>query len=312
MQVTVFGATGNTGGAVTRHLLRAGATVRAVTRDRRNAEDLGVQEIMEWDWQRPGAFREALHGADAAYFMCPVGLHEGSLYAFRDEYSRRFAAAARAASGTAPTPETPATLRRVVQLSSFGADIAAGSGVLEGLHAAEENLAGCVPNRIILRPGYFWQNFRANVEGVRDRGFLGGYPIEPETRLLFADTTEIGRVAAELLLDGPRRGEELYYTGHPTLYSFREIASALADHLDRPDLVWTNVGYDAAREHMAARSMPVDLIDNFLAFFAAINSGTTMEAYSSDLLIPQHFGLDDFLRWFADLLADDDSLSSSS
>lgn len=348
--ISIFGATGNTGSEVARHLSRAGHSIRIVSRDAGKAQALrqslaspvehplgegsperetpaaatprdgapGSVEVCIWNPEKPEDFLAALDGARSAYFMCPVGLKDGSLFAFRDSYSKNFAWAARKQN-----------LDQVVQLSSFGAHLRKNSGVLEGLFQAEQNLAGCAQRVRILRPGYFWQNFRSNVQGVMERNFLGGYPLEAQTRLYFADTRDIGAHAAALLQEtspadppgtpgtqkspeaqstpaspgtsGTSDTPEIYSVYHPQDYSFEEIGQALAVALDKPHLTWTNLGYQAARDFMAAQSTPQDLIDNFIAFFRAINEGRASETLEDYPVLECSRGLQDFVSWFTQL-----------
>jgi uncharacterized protein YbjT (DUF2867 family) len=298
--ITIFGATGNTGSVVAQELMQAGNRVRLVTRDATKAQHLVTKypelaQVHTWDWQAVDAFETALEGSHAAYFMTPVGLLEGDLFRFRDEYSRRCATALRTL-GT----------QRVVQLSSFGAHLSEDSGVLGGLQRAEQNLAGCVPEHIILRPGYFWQNFRSNVQGVMQRGFLGGYPIEPETQLYFADTRDVGVHAAGLLTqdsiaEAKTGVAKIYSVVYPQSYSFQQIGQTLGRALNKPELEWVNVGYPAAAEHMAFQSTPKNLIDNFIEFFTCINQGRAGADVKNHPLLECSRGLEDFVTWFTAL-----------
>ncbi len=289
MLVTVFGATGNTGREVCKSLSKNGdIRIRAVSRDSAKAKGLPVHEVSEVVWTDRAQLRDSLQGADAAYFMLPTGMHNGSLYEFRSAYSTLFAEAANELG-----------LMRVVMLSSFGAHLEERSGVLRGLCRAEKNVEGFTGELAVIRPGYFWQNFVGNIAGIKESGFFGGYPVDPDVRLLFADTADIGATAAQLLTTDTMPKHRVAYVGHPQLATFREVSLMIADKSGRKDLMWTNVGSESARSHMLARNMPEEIVGNLIEFFEAINSGRAMDDFSPERLITTKIGLDEFTTWFA-------------
>lgn len=293
MLITVFGATGNTGREVCRSLAEIkDVRIRAVTRDVSKARELPAQELSEVDWTNRSQLRSSIEGADAAYFMLPTGLHNGSLYEFRDACSRAFVEIA-----------NEIALKRVVFLSSFGAHLAENSGVLKGLCRAEKNFEAFKRELTIIRPGYFWQNFLGNIAGIKENGFFGGYPVDPDVRLLFSDTADIGSTVARLLTTGGASGHRTVYVGHPELATFREVSRMIADKSGRKELMWTNVGYDGARSFMLGRKMPAEIVDNLIDFFKAINSGRAMDDYTAERLVATQIGKAEFTTGFASRLA---------
>ncbi|HET6486832.1 MAG TPA: NAD(P)H-binding protein [Spirochaetia bacterium] len=289
MLVVVFGATGNTGREVCRSLSqKADVRIRAVSRNPSGASGLPAHEVRAVTWTERSQLRSALEGADAAYFMLPTGLHNGSLFEFRDAYSRSFVELA-----------NDVKLKRVVSLSSFGAHLAEKSGVLKGLCQAEKNLQEFAGEAVIIRPGYFWQNFAGNVSGIKEKGFFGGYPVDLDVSLLFAHTADIGSAAAELLTAAALPFHRVLYVGHRERATFREVSSLIAEKSGRKGLMWTNVGYDAARSFMLGRGMPAEIVGNLIEFFEAINTGRAMDDFTPDRLIPTPIGKAEFAAWFA-------------
>ncbi len=132
--------------------------IRAITRESSREKGLPVHEVSQVEWTNLSQLRSAIVGVDAAYFMLPTGLHNGSLYEFRNAYSRAFIEVANELG-----------LKRIVHLSSFGAHLSERSGVLKGLYRAERNLEDFKGELAIIRPGYFWQNFLGNIDGHQRR-----------------------------------------------------------------------------------------------------------------------------------------------
>src|SRR6202522_961272 len=70
----VMGITGKVGGATARHLLKQGAQVRALVRDREKAAkwaDQGV-ELVDGDWNDATVIAAALKGVEGAFAMLPT------------------------------------------------------------------------------------------------------------------------------------------------------------------------------------------------------------------------------------------------
>ncbi|HUX14064.1 MAG TPA: NAD(P)H-binding protein [Spirochaetia bacterium] len=289
MLVSVFGATGNTGKEVCKSLSgMKDVRIRAMTRESSRAKELPVHEVIQVEWTNRPQLRSALVGVDAAYFMLPTGLYNGSLYEFRNAYSRAFIEIANEVG-----------LKRLVHLSSFGAHLAERSGVLKGLYRAERNLEDFKGELAIIRPGYFWQNFLGNIAAIRENGFFGGYPVDPDVHLLLADTSDIGEAAAQLLTAQTMPNHRVSHVGNPQLVTFREVSRMIADKSGRKELEWTNLGYEAARSHMLGRKMPEEIVDNLIEFFEAINSGRAMGDYAPARLIATKTGIAEFTTWFA-------------
>ena len=96
----------------------------------------------------------------------------------------------------------------------MGAELASGTGPIEGLHAQEQRLAG-LAGLLHLRPGSFMDNFLAAAPAVAAAGVLPGLEA-PDVPIPMVATRDIAAVAARellnprhegvLILHAPRRG----------------------------------------------------------------------------------------------------------
>ncbi|MCX6464103.1 MAG: NAD(P)H-binding protein, partial [Pseudonocardiales bacterium] len=126
--ITVLGATGRVGGRVTALLRERGETVRAVARSAGRLAGPGVEP---WAGEHTDValLTAACTGADAVFVMTPAD--EGAVDHAAAHAARVDAIAAAVAAARVPYS---------VALSSLGADLAAGTGFVAGLHLLEQRL----------------------------------------------------------------------------------------------------------------------------------------------------------------------------
>src|SRR5205085_11991109 len=118
----------------------------------------------------------------------------------------------------------------------LGADRETGTGPIRGLHAAERQLSAIDGIDLrILRPGYFLENFLANLGLIRAQGVNGG-AIEPDVRFPMTAVRDIGAAAAEELHDRSLTGRSVRELLGPRDLSIREATAALGAALRNPEL----------------------------------------------------------------------------
>src|SRR5262249_36151981 len=144
-------ATGNTGKKITEALLKAGEKVRALGRSESKLAELERvgAEVVTGDTNDAAFSAKAFRGADAVYTLLPT---DQTAPDYRGEQDRQGKAIVKAICESG--------VRYVVALSSMGADLSEGTGVIAGLHAQEERLKKIDGvNVLLLRPVSFFENF---------------------------------------------------------------------------------------------------------------------------------------------------------
>jgi uncharacterized protein YbjT (DUF2867 family) len=219
----VTGITGNTGAAAARTLLAAGRRVRALVRSPEKAQAWAAQgvEIVAGDVASADDLARAMDGVAGAYVLAPPD------YGATD-FVARVAAIARSVRAAAETAGLP----RLVFLSSEGAHLPSGTGVIASLHAAERELAGVGTRLTLLRATYFQENW-APVFGVAAaQGVLPTMLTDLDRPQRMVAAADIGRVTAELLMaDAPPALVELAGPEDPTP---RAVAAAIGRVAGRP------------------------------------------------------------------------------
>jgi uncharacterized protein YbjT (DUF2867 family) len=121
--ITVMGATGHTGKKITEALLKAGERVRALSRSESKLAELTLAgaEVLTGYVSEAAFLTKAFRGADAVYTLLPTDRRAPD---YRAEQDRQGEAIVKAIRNSG--------VRYVVALSSLGADLSAGTGLIAG------------------------------------------------------------------------------------------------------------------------------------------------------------------------------------
>ncbi|RKT88106.1 Uncharacterized conserved protein YbjT, contains NAD(P)-binding and DUF2867 domains [Saccharopolyspora antimicrobica] len=222
----ITGASGRTGRAAASHLLEHGHDVRAVGRDPRNLAHLADRgaQIHQADQSDPTAMTTALREADTAYLVIQPNYipDHPDFAAFQDQ-----------AAAALTDALTQSGVRRVVALSSWGAQHPSGTGPVAGLHRFEKRLS-TVPGVDItwLRAGYYMENLLDHLDSVRTHRRIIA-PFDPDVPLPLITTTDVGTAAAEELTR-PQTGTRIRELQGERDVTMNEVAQAIATAIDAP------------------------------------------------------------------------------
>lgn len=265
----IMGATGKVGGAALEALKQRGTALRAVARDPARAQGLGV-ETVRGDASETESLAAAFRGAEAAFVMLVPPYQAQDVVAQSRVMARSIAAAVRAAG-----------VPHVVALSSVGAHLHEGNGIVQVLHDFEAALAGAAPSLVFLRPGEFLENWAAMLPAARGAGVLPSGKLALDKRHEAVSALDVGRVAADLLLD-PRPGTRIVDLAGPAPYSALDAAAVLSRLLGKPV-----TAVPSSREQSVAALVAAGLGADYAAKLAeldeAINAGRLDFPPSDDL-----------------------------
>jgi uncharacterized protein YbjT (DUF2867 family) len=265
-RVLVVGATGTVGSAVCAALtggrsrggseppdthreypwptLDASPTIRAGARDPAAAA-VPADETVPFDYDRPETWGPALEAVDAVFLLYPPGGDTDPVTAFAD-----------------------AAVRVGVDRVAFLSTLNAGDLPILPHRSIERHLAGLPVSATSLRAGYFHQNLaEVHAEDVRDHDEV--FVPAGDARTTFVDARDVGAAAAVVLTeDGPAEagGTDALRTEHLTgeVLSYRDVASALSDALDRP-IRYADPSPIAFARRMRGRGAPWGFVGFMLA-----------------------------------------------
>jgi uncharacterized protein YbjT (DUF2867 family) len=245
--LVLIGANGNITSRVARTLLNKGKPVRVIGRNAAALaalERLGAQTAIG-DGRDAGFLTHAFDGAQALYVMTPTAYDAADLRHSQAQFGSAVTAAI-ARSG----------VRRVVNLSSVGAELASGTGPIVGLHEQEQRLNALAGLDLLhLRPGYFMEN---HLQAAGTISALGVYPSleRSDVAVPMIATPDIAAVVARELVDAGTRG--VLHLHAPHHYTFQQVASVLGRAIGRPDLMHVQARPAQARASMLEAGFSTD------------------------------------------------------
>jgi uncharacterized protein YbjT (DUF2867 family) len=218
----ITGITGKVGGAAARTLLSAGHRVRAVVRDAdkgRVWSDLGC-EVAIAEMEDAEALTRAFTDVTGVFILPPSNFDPEPGF---PEAKAVISAVRQALDATRPA--------RVVCLSTIGAQVAQ-SNLLTQRTLMEEALSTLPLPVTFLRPAWFMDNVSWDVPQARDQGVISSFLQPLDKAIPMVATADVGRVAAELLLQG-WSGKRVVELEGPERVSQNGIAAELSKALHR-------------------------------------------------------------------------------
>ena len=219
----VAGATGHIGAVVARELLAKGHQVRAIVRSAAKAKALGDlgATLLVGELSDATFLTTALRGVDAAFLLQPPpALDTPDARAYQDAITHAGAVAV-AESG----------IGHVVLVSSWGAEKAAGTGPILGLHVYEEALKRTPAVSTFLRAVGFTENLLHMLPAAQHQGVLPSFA-EPGRKSSNIATRDIAKFAVDALLAPPAKTEVVYVVGAHE-YTAVELAAYLSKKLGK-------------------------------------------------------------------------------
>ena len=258
----VTGATAKTGGAVARGLLDHGAKVRVVGRSLDRLQpliDKGAEPYMA-DPSDPASMCHAFDGASVAWIMLQPNYIADS-QDFRGYQTGVIA-------GTVPALER-SSVRHVVNLSSWGADKADGTGPVVGLHDMEQALER-IPdlNVLHLRAGYFMENSLSFATQLLAGDVVSG-PFDPNLPMPLVATRDVGTAAVSHLLASDFKGRQVRELQGERDLSMTDMVAIIGTTLGRPGLRYLQ----SSREHARAAMLQAGISPNVAALMMEVIEG---------------------------------------
>lgn len=192
-----------------------------------------------------------------------------------------------------------AGVRRVLALSSIGADVPADTGFIASLHDQEQRLRRLTGiDLLFLRPGMFFESITAAVDTARALG-VNADAVAPEVPVPMIATRDVAAVAAAALVDQDWSGVQVRELHGACDLTYTEATSILGSAIGLPDLQYVRLpdaemvdalvqaGFspDCAALHVEmGRALSERTITTLSARSAETTSPTRFEAIVADLV----------------------------
>lgn len=273
MKYVITGGAGHISKPLVEHLLAAGQEVTVIGRSAENLKSLtdkGAKAAIG-SVDDAAFVQQAFAGADAVYTMVPPNFGAQDWKGYIAQVGHNYAEAIKANG-----------IRHVVNLSSIGAHRPDGCGPVSGLYRVEQEFNTLEGVQVLhLRPGFFYQNFFANIGMIKHLNFIGGNYGDHNTIMTMVHTDDIAAAAAEELL-------ALSFTGKTVRYIVSderptgEIAQALGKAIGKPELPWVSFSDEQNQQGMLQAGLPEEIASNYTEMGASIRTGIMPEHYNQN------------------------------
>src|SRR5580700_1717004 len=256
----ILGASGNTGSIIANSLQLNGKNVRVMGRDAGRLQRFVRKgaEAFTPDLSDAAALTKAFRGARAAYLMLPP-------ITSREDQERESDAIAKAVKESG--------LLYAVNLSSYGAHVAEGTGPIAGLHSSEEKLNAISGLNVLhLRAAYFMENNLAAIDTIQGMGMFG-HALLPDLKMPMIATRDVGTYAGERLLELDFLGKQARELLGERDLSMAEATAVIGRAIGKPDLRYVQFPYEQVQQVLTKMGFPPKKAAVYIEMFKAVNEG---------------------------------------
>ncbi len=191
-----------------------------------------------------------------------------------------------------------AHVKRIINLSSYGAHLEQGTGNILGAHDVENILNQLSDVNIThIRPTYFYYNLFNLIPSIKTAGSIyanyGG-----DKKFEMVSPIDIASAIAEEIEAVPKHRKVKYVSSDEL--SGNEIASLLGEAIGKPDLKWIVISDEEALKGYLDIGFPELLSRNLVEMFSSIQTGKLAEDFK--LNKPEVLGKTKFTTFIKDFL----------
>lgn len=296
MKIVLTGSLGNIGRPLTKELVEKGHSVTVIsskTERVKEIEGLGANALIGSMFD-PDFLTTAFRNADIVYLM-------ETMEAAGDMFDPNidFIGTISSIGESYKQAVEMSGVKQVVHLSSIGAHMEKGNGILLFHHKVEQIL-GKLPLEIsikFIRPVGFYINMFSFIQTIKEQGAIisnnsGGNKREP-----WVSPSDIADVIAEEM-ELPFNGRTVRYVASDEV-SPNEIAKTLGKAIGKPDLVWKVVSDEQLLSEWLETGFNEQVARGFIEMQANQGNGTLYEDYYKHKPELGKVKLSDFAKEFA-------------
>jgi len=222
--VTIFGATGLVGRAITERLCAEGFRIRAATRHPNQALFLktcgGAAQVETTyaDISDKASVARASEGA-AVVINCVGILYEST-------GKQKFRTLQAEGAGVVAKAAKKAGAKTLIHVSAIGADEKSPAKYAQSKRQGEKAVKAAFPKAVILRPSIIFgpnDSFFNTFAKMAKKPLLPIPVVGPKTRFQPVYVEDVAEAAARAILEPEKFGGGIYELGGPVVYTFREL-----------------------------------------------------------------------------------------
>jgi len=296
MKIVITGSLGNISKPLAIRLIQKGHSVTVISSKlerQQEIETIGATAAIG-TMEDTDFLTETFTGADVLYLM--EALHAGSFFdkdldimAAHDVIAHSYVKAVQQSG-----------VKQIVHLSSIGAHMASGNGIL-AFHYNVENILNHLPQDVAIktmRPVGFYYNMFAFIQIIKTQGAIisnyGGDEVEP-----WVSPLDIAATIVEAI-ESPFNGREIRYIASDEL-SPNQVAKILGASIEKPDLKWLVISDEQLLSGMIGAGMNSTIAKGFVEMNASRRGGILYEDYNRNKPVLGKVKVLDFTKDFAQM-----------
>ncbi len=293
MKITITGSVGHISKPLVVKLVEKGHQITVIsskTSRQKEIEDLGAKAAIG-SLEDIDFLTNTFKGSDAVYCMVPPNNYfnqDLDLIAYYEKLGKNYFDAI-----------FNTGIKRVVNLSTFGADLSEGSGILIGAHKVQ-NILDKLPDDVSLthlRPTSFYYNLNGYVDMIKNHNAIfANYGTK--AKIPWVSPLDIADAAEDELLKKPK-GINVRYVASEEL-SGQETAQIIGKAIGKPDLQWILVSNEESLNGLVDLGMNKQIAAGLVEMYASLQSGLLSKHYFNNR--PTMMGkikMEDFAKEFS-------------
>lgn len=277
MNIIITGSLGHISKPLAIELVRKGHQVTVITSNPEKQKDIqalgasaAIGSLEDIDF-----LKLTFKDADGVYCMIPPNFSEPNQVAYYLRIGENYVNAIKAS-----------TIKRVIELSGYGAHLEKGTGFSEGSHKVE-NMLNTLPEVKVthIRPGYFYYNLLHFVHMIKTAGFIASN-FGGDDKLAMASPKDIAAaIAAEFETTNPETKIRYVVSDDRTC---NEVAAILGNAIGKTGLQWKTLTNEQMQTALESRGMSAATAATLVELGDATHKGLLREDY--DLNKPIEMG----------------------
>jgi len=292
-KIVILGATGTVGSKISAILLNEGHQVTLIARHTEKLEkyrELGAT-IVTADITDVDTLTTAFKAADSAFILMPDNVKAENTRAYQRQVTSKLIEAIQNSG-----------LKYIVNMSSLGAHMHEGTGIMAGTGEQEVRLNQLTDVNVLhIRSAYFMENLLRTNGVVKNMG-INGTAADGDHSIPMVATQDVAKVAAGYLSSLDFNGKVVQAVMGPGNYSLREFTSIIGKAIGKADLAYVQFPVDQAKEAFLKNGFSPDFVDNLIEMGTAIKTGfmnyqqrndstttsTTAEEFVNEVYLPAY------------------------
>jgi len=289
MKIIITGSVGNVAKPLTQQLIAEGHDLTVISSNEAKISEIealgakaAIGSITDLDF-----LVRTFEGADAVFAMTPPNMGGINIVENTVNAGKNYAEAIKRNN-----------TKRLVMLSSIGAESPIENGPIKSLHHIEKFYNELENTNVtLLRAGYFYNNFFNDIPLVKGAGIIGGnYSAEVSVPLVHPN--DIAKAAAEELMKDTSGKNIRYIVGD--IRKAADFAQIFGAAIGKPELPWVEFKDEDSLNGMLQAGLPLEMAEMYTEMGRGIRTGIVQKDFiEHGSVVDGETKLEDFAKEFA-------------